>query len=99
MPGPGHPLSDLITAGLLTCSFCDAFPLVAVAMSDSESDGTYSYGHSSGFAPDSLFKDARTMCRRLHRKPLQKYSTSLNNPRPVSFSRPVFFGQFQFSDT
>lgn len=78
MPGPGLPLFDLIAAGLLACPSCDAFPpgrAVAENVTGEENrhacrlPWTYSYGHSSGFAPDSLFKAGGDMFRSAHLNP------------------------------
>lgn len=75
MPGPGLPLFDLIEAGLLACPPGDAFPpgrAVAENVTGDENrhasrlPWTYSYGHSSGFAPDSLFKAGGDMFRSAH---------------------------------
>ena len=78
MSGPGLPLFDLIAAGLLACpSVTPSRPMRAVAENVTGEENrhagrlpwAYSYGHSSGFAPDSLFKAGGDMFRSAHLNP------------------------------
>ena len=81
MPDPGHPWFDLIAAGLLTCPSCNTFPPGrAVALNAADEawpQRTHSYGHSSGSAPDSLFKNAQEISMQFS----PQSDANLYNPR------------------
>lgn len=63
MPDPGHPWFDFDCGRSSDLSVCGAFPPGrAVALNAADEawpQRTHSYGHSSGSAPDSLFKNAQ----------------------------------------